>query len=95
MGVAPLTPEEVGLRQLGWKSETPLWYYILREAEVRHNGEHMGGVGGRIVAEVLLGLIDEDPTSYLNAESAWRPMLPAAQPGDFTIADLLRFAHVA
>ena len=95
MGVAPLTPEEVGLRQLGWKSETPLWYYILREAEVRHNGEHMGGVGGRIVAEVLMGLIDEDPTSYLNAESEWRPTLPAAQPGDFTIADLLRFAHVA
>ncbi|MDQ2888407.1 MAG: heme peroxidase family protein [Chloroflexota bacterium] len=95
MGVAPLTPEEAGLRPLGWKSETPLWYYILREAEVRYNGERMGEVGGRIVAEVLMGLIDDDPTSYLNAESAWRPTLPAAQPGDFTVADLLRFAHVA
>ncbi|HEV2660990.1 MAG TPA: heme peroxidase family protein [Ktedonobacteraceae bacterium] len=95
MGVAPLTVDEAGLRSLGWKSETPLWYYILREAEVRYNGEHMGEVGGRIVAEVLMGLIDDDPTSYLSAESAWRPTLPSAQPGDFTVADLLRFAHVA
>jgi len=93
MGVAPLTLEEVGLHQLGWKSETPLWYYILREAEVRYNGERMGEVGGRIVAEVLLGLIDNDSTSYLGTESEWRPTLPAARPGDFTIADLLRFAR--
>jgi hypothetical protein len=93
MGVAPLTLEEVGLHQLGWKSETPLWYYILREAEVRYSGERMGEVGGRIVAEVLLGLIDNDPTSYLNVESEWRPTLPAARPGDFTIVDLLRFAR--
>ena len=93
MNVAPLTPDEVGLQKVGWKSETPLWYYILREAEVRYNGERLGEVGGRIVAEVLLGLIDEDPTSYLNAENDWHPTLPATQPGDFKIVDLLRFAH--
>jgi hypothetical protein len=80
---------------MGWKSETPLWFYILREAEVRHNGERLGDVGGRIVAEVLLGLIGGDPNSYLNAESEWSAELPSVQEGHFTMADLLRFAKVA
>jgi len=35
---------------------TPLWYYILREAEVFNpNGSELGAVGGYIVAETLLG----------------------------------------
>ncbi len=92
MGVEPLSKDEIGLQQLGWNSETPLWFYILREAEVRNNGAYLGEVGGRIVAEVLLGLIAGDPSSYLNASTEWQPELPAAQAGQFTIADLLRFA---
>jgi hypothetical protein len=95
IGVEPLSQDEIGLHKLGWQSETPLWFYILKEAEVRQNGVRLGDVGGRIVAEVLLGLIVADPTSYFNAESAWRPILPGAQAGDFTIVDLLRFAKVA
>jgi len=95
MGVEPLSQEEVGLRAMGWTSETPLWYYILKEAEVRHRGERLGEVGGRIVAEVLLGLIDGDPTSHRNAEAEWKPELPSAQAGDFTIADMLRYAGEA
>jgi hypothetical protein len=95
MGIEPLTRDEVGLQTLGWQGETSLWYYILKEAEVRHNGEWLGEVGGRIVAEVLLGLIDLDPTSYRNAESEWTPTLPSAQEGIFTIADFLRFAGTA
>jgi hypothetical protein len=95
MGIEPLSRDEAGLQTLGWQGETPLWYYILREAEVRHDGEYLGEVGGRIVAEVLLGLIDLDSTSYRNAESGWTPTLPSAQAGNFTIADLLRFAGVA
>jgi hypothetical protein len=92
MRVEPLSKDEIGLQQLGWNSETPLWFYILREAEVRNNGAYLGAVGGRIVAEVLLGLIGGDPSSYLNASPDWQPELPAAQAGQFTIADLLRFA---
>ncbi|MBV9230717.1 MAG: peroxidase [Chloroflexi bacterium] len=92
MGVTPLTANEVGLNKLGWQSETPLWYYILREAEVCCNGEQLGAVGGRIVAEVLLGLIAADPTSYMNADEEWQPEMPAQQTGTFTIADLLRCA---
>ncbi len=92
MGEEPLTADEAGLATYGWQSETTLWYYILKEAEVRHGGAQLGPVGGRIVAEVLLGLIGADRDSFLNADAAWVPTLPAAQPDDFTMADLFRFA---
>jgi heme peroxidase len=92
MGVQPLSKEELGLDTLHWRGETPLWYYILKEGEVQAGGEHLGEVGGRIVAEVLLGLIDSDPTSYRNAETEWTPSLPGTREGHFTMADLLRYA---
>ncbi len=95
MGLEPLTKEQLGLDRLQWKGETPLWYYILKEADVQTGGEQLGDVGGRIVAEVLIGLIDGDPSSYRNAETEWRPTLPAIQQGHFTMADLLRFAGIA
>jgi hypothetical protein len=44
--------------------ETPLWYYILREADVCAGGHRLGPMGGRIVAEVLVGLIDADARSF-------------------------------
>jgi len=75
-------------------TDTPLWYYILREAEVRQGGQHLGEVGGRIVAEVLIGLLAGDPSSYLNMQPTWKPDggIPAFQPAKFTLGDLLKFA---
>lgn len=93
IGAEPLSADEGGLGE-GWIGETPLWYYILKEAEVRAGGEHLGPVGGRIVAEVLIGLLEADPESYRNAEPGWRPVLPSKEPGRFTMADLLVFAGV-
>jgi hypothetical protein len=95
MGVTPLTEEEIGLGAHGWQGETPLWYYVMRESAAREDGVRLGAVGGRIVAEVLIGLLQADSTAYLAADPPWRPTLPAATPGDFTIADLLHFAGVA
>ncbi|MEO8971807.1 MAG: heme peroxidase family protein [Ktedonobacteraceae bacterium] len=95
MGLEPLTKDELALAVDGWHGETPLWYYILKEAEVRYNGEQLGDVGGRIVAEVLLGLIASDPTSYMQAETDWQPTVPGKEPGKFTLADLLRYAQRA
>lgn len=40
---------------------TPLWLYILAEGTLS-NGQRLGPVGGRIVAEVLIGLIESDPS---------------------------------
>ena len=75
--------------------EKPLWYYVLREAEKLGGGVHLGPTGGRIVAEVLVGLLKGDPSSFLRMAPKWKPELPSAQPGQFTMRDLLRFAGVA
>ena len=89
MGVVPLSDAELGLPGGG---PAPLWYYVLKEAEVQANGRHLGEVGGRIVAEVLLGLLEADPSSYLRLQPTWTPFLPAATGGDFTFADLINVA---
>jgi hypothetical protein len=73
IGVTPLTSEQVGIASTGWKGETPLWYYILREADACTGGHRLGPVGGRIVAEVLVGLIDADVTSFRKNKPEWRP----------------------
>jgi hypothetical protein len=92
LGVEPLTSEEVGLGAAGWRLETPLWFYLLKEAEQRGGGERLGPVGGRLVGEVLVGIVDADGESYRAVDPAWRPSLPAAQPGRFGLADLLTFS---
>jgi len=71
----------------------PLWFYVLREAEVAANGAHLGPVGGTIVAEVLSGLIAEDRQSFLSQWPNWRPTLPSATPGHFTMADMINFTE--
>jgi hypothetical protein len=73
LGIIPLTPEQVGIASTGWAGETPLWYYILREADVCTGGHRLGPVGGRIVSEVLVGLVDKDETSFRRSHQEWRP----------------------
>lgn len=85
VGVPPLTAAEL---EQAWPDGTPLWFYILKEAEHRADGDRLGPVGGLIVAEVLIGLLRADPASYLSLEPDWEPTLFAAGPG-FGLADLL------
>ncbi len=73
-------------------TRTPLWYYILAEAK-HHGGNRLGPVGGTIVAEVLVGLVRRSTDSILSVPN-WKPSLPSAKPGTFTLSDLLRFAGV-
>jgi Animal haem peroxidase len=89
LGVPELSDEQVGLASLGWTAETPLWLYILKEADVLHDGDRLGPVGGRIVGEVLVGLIDADPESFRSADPGWTPTLPARRAGSFGLADIL------
>jgi Animal haem peroxidase len=81
----------------GWGGEAPLWFYILKEAELPpHNGEQLGPVGGRIMAETLVGLLQRDPNSYLYLDAAWKPAPPIAPAtGQFGFVDLLRYAGAA
>ena len=79
----------------GWDGEAPLWFYILKEAEIVGRGRQMGPVGGRIVAEVLVALMQRDANSYLTLNAVWKPTQPIAPArGQFTMADLLKFAGV-
>jgi hypothetical protein len=89
MGAPVLSDGELGLPGGG---PAPLWYYVLKESEIQANGRHLGEVGGRIVAEVLVGLLEKDASSYLRNEPGWKPFLPAAAADDFTLADLIAFA---
>ena len=73
--------------------EAPLWFYILKEAEILGQGETLGPVGGRIVAEVLVGLLQKDINSYLFLQPTWKPSSPVTPVrGRFTMADLLKYA---
>ena len=94
MGSTVLANTELGLTDLGWNGEAPLWFYVLKEAELLEGTRQLGPVGGRIVAEVLVGLLERDKTSYLTAKPTFTPSLPAAQAGQFTMVDLLHFAGV-
>jgi hypothetical protein len=86
MGVTPLTDAELNLPGGG---PAPLWYYVLREAQVAAQGHHLGPVGGRIVAEVFIGLLMKDPSSYLRNDPTWTPFLESAS-GTFSVPDLIK-----
>lgn len=95
----PLTPEEIATgpdgeeaKKQGLHTATPLWYYILKEAQVKENGEQLGPVGATIISEVFVGLVHGDDQSYLGQnDKDWQPTLPSKEPGNFTMADMLTF----
>lgn len=114
MGIVPLTGRDLlagetpaikeAFYEGDFDTQTPLWYYILKEAEIQKRGESLGAVGSRLVAETLVGLVKEDPNSYLNNVHNWavsqdyygNPDGIRVEYGTkiTTIADILRFAEV-
>jgi hypothetical protein len=93
MGITPLTDSQLGIDTVApdYKGDSPLWHYILKEAEVLAEGHHLGPVGGRIVCETLVGLLAGDPLSYLRVEPGWQPEL--AVNGQFGMAELVAFTE--
>ena len=76
---AKLTPDQVAVPEVfhlfkhdtddagNPEFKTPLWYYILKEAELYGNSMTLGGLGSRLVAEVVTGAIFYDTDSvYFN-----------------------------
>ena len=95
IGVAALTTGQLAdLAPFGLERSTPLWFYVLKEAEVMESGLRLGPVGSHIVGEVFVGLLRADNTAYLNNNPSWTPTLHSATPGVFKITDLLNFAGV-
>jgi hypothetical protein len=69
-------------------SDTPLWFYVLREAEL--NGGRLSGVGAHIVAETFHRAIEGSSTSIVR-DPRWRPTLGPNR-DRFRMVDLLLFA---
>ncbi len=75
--------------------QTPLWYYILKEAELICGGTQLGPVGGRIVAEIFVGLLIGDKTSFLNIDPGWKPQkgeFGCSEEGSYDMSNLIHFA---
>ena len=68
--------------------DTPLWFYILREAEL--NGGRLKGVGARIVAETFHRAMEGSESSIVR-DRTWRPSLGPDR-STFRMVDLLLFA---
>jgi len=89
--------KELSGYELGLDWSTPLWYYVLKEGALRANGLTLGPVGGRIVGEVIIGLLELNRNSYLSRAPLWKPTLPTFNgpvSGDFRMIDFLAFAGV-
>jgi hypothetical protein len=68
--------------------DTPLWFYILREAEL--GGGKLGGVGARLVAETFHRAMEGSEFSIVR-DPGWRPTL-GPDNRTFRMVDLLLFA---
>lgn len=77
---------------------TPLWYYILREAGLHTADRQLGAVGGLIVAETLLGSLDEIQNAEFDlpveAQAAPPVGKPSSPAGIASMAQLLQFIGV-
>ncbi|NQZ64011.1 heme peroxidase family protein [Crocosphaera watsonii] len=86
VGETALTPTEILsnvpedqaeiLRKHDFDKVTPLWYYILRESMVQANGNHLGKVGSRIVAETFVGLIENSSINVISEQPDLRFSMP-------------------
>ena len=97
IGVTPLTADQLTagphgsiLREHNLQCQTPLFYYILREAMVQQSGQRLGQVGSRILVETFHGLVEASQCSILK-EKNWRPSLHPRKAEYYTMGDLLAF----
>jgi len=96
VGVTPLTTGELSrdtetdtiMNSAGFFEATPLWYYILKEAEVQSDARRLGAVGSHILAKSFVGLLRSDPSSILKVGADWEPSQGV---GVSTISQLVKF----
>ena len=75
------------LNNESFEGRTPLWFYVLVEAQASGTGR-LGRVGSRIIASVLIGLVRKSRDSYLRLQD-WTPTLGTRS--RFDLPDLFRF----
>jgi hypothetical protein len=54
------------LRDIGLEENTPLFYYLLKEAEINGLGRTLGPIGSYIVFRVIEGALEADPNGYMS-----------------------------
>lgn len=88
--IVSISPEFAG--------KAPLWYYVLAEAQhdwflnggAEETPTQLGDVGGRIVAETLIGLLLDDGHSILRQAPSWYPEIGKGR--QFDMADFIKYA---
>ena len=89
---------------VAFKGRCPLWTYVLAEAfqsktdlkipvteQKQISTPQLGPVGGRIVAEVFLGMMFGDNDSFLVADPSWTPSI-RSKGTKFALRDLVAYA---
>lgn len=89
---AELTSGHTGaaVRDGQFETATPLWFYVLKEAEILAGGQHLGPLGSLIVADTITGLVRHTPNGYWTHPDAgprWTPS-DSVQPGGVSISDM-------
>jgi hypothetical protein len=84
------------LQQLGLLEHTPLWYFILLEAELQERGANLGVVGSRLVCEVIEASLRADSRSFLSCHRKdWRPAPWRGPSGRLVFVDTLKDLAIA
>lgn len=78
---APVVAQQRALSENAVRN-TPLWFYILKEAEVLESGNKLGPVGEHICGETFMGLLRHDPNSLINLPGHIGQPLAAISPND-------------
>jgi Animal haem peroxidase len=102
------TPDAINIRDVAggkFANCAPLWFYILAESNAQWLKDEkkqkkgdgpvhvtMGPVGGRIVAETLIGLLLADSHSFLNQHPTWKPSAPQLSGREFSMGDFVKYA---
>lgn len=77
--------------------QTPLWFYVLKEAEVLGEQERLGPLGSLLVADTLTGLVHNDPASHVNSSEQgpdWHPR-DGVRPDDIVIDSMAAMMDAA
>ena len=69
------------LRSIGLEQNTPLFYYLLKEAELNAAGLTLGPAGSHIVSEVLQRALETDPDGYMSTVGPKWPLPSWLFPG--------------
>lgn len=75
--------------------KTPLWYYILREAEVTENGQRLGQLGSTIVGEVIVQAIMNGEYSYAHGKALFgdQQLINGKRADGIKLRDLIDFVY--